>query len=45
VLEWQKVMFLILMILIAVAAIDWISGNLALPSSAAARSHEGRRLD
>jgi phosphonate transport system permease protein len=28
VLEWQKVSFLILMILIAVAAIDWISGKL-----------------
>jgi phosphonate transport system permease protein len=28
VLEWQKVSFLILMILIAVAAIDWISGRL-----------------
>jgi phosphonate transport system permease protein len=28
VLEWQKVSFLILMILITVAAIDWISGNL-----------------
>jgi len=28
VLEWQKVSFLILMILIAVAVIDWISGKL-----------------
>ncbi|MGJ4914952.1 phosphonate ABC transporter, permease protein PhnE [Bradyrhizobium sp. HKCCYLRH2060] len=28
VLEWQKVSFLILMILVAVAAIDWISGKL-----------------
>lgn len=28
VLEWQKVSFLILMILAAVAAIDWISGHL-----------------
>ncbi|UGV25493.1 phosphonate ABC transporter, permease protein PhnE [Rhodopseudomonas boonkerdii] len=28
VLEWQKVSFLILMILVAVAAIDWISGRL-----------------
>ena len=28
VLEWQKVSFLILMILIAVAAIDWISGKM-----------------
>jgi phosphonate transport system permease protein len=28
VLEWQKVSFLVLMILIAVAAIDWISGKL-----------------
>jgi phosphonate transport system permease protein len=28
VLEWQKVSFLIVMILIAVAAIDWISGKL-----------------
>src|ERR1700744_1542321 len=28
VLEWQKVSFLILMILIAVAVIDWISGRL-----------------
>jgi phosphonate transport system permease protein len=28
VLEWQKVSFLIMMILIAVAAIDWISGKL-----------------
>jgi phosphonate transport system permease protein len=28
VLEWQRVSFLILMILIAVAAIDWISGKL-----------------
>ena len=28
VLEWQKVSFLIVMILIAVAAIDWISGRL-----------------
>jgi phosphonate transport system permease protein len=28
VLEWQKVSFLILMILLAVAAIDWISGKL-----------------
>jgi phosphonate transport system permease protein len=28
VLEWQKVSFLILLILIAVAAIDWISGKL-----------------
>jgi phosphonate transport system permease protein len=28
VLEWQKVSFLILMILIAVAAIDWVSGKL-----------------
>jgi phosphonate transport system permease protein len=28
VLEWQKVSFLILMILFAVAAIDWISGKL-----------------
>jgi phosphonate transport system permease protein len=28
VLEWQKVSFLILMILMAVAAIDWISGRL-----------------
>jgi phosphonate transport system permease protein len=28
VLEWQKVSFMILMILIAVAAIDWISGKL-----------------
>jgi phosphonate transport system permease protein len=27
VLEWQKVSFLILMILVAVAAIDWISGK------------------
>ena len=26
--EWQKVSFLILMILVAVAAIDWISGKL-----------------
>ena len=30
VLEWQKVSFLILMILVAVAAIDWISTKLAL---------------
>ena len=28
VLEWQRVSFLILMILVAVAAIDWISGKL-----------------
>ena len=28
VLEWQKVSFLILMILVAVAAIDWISSKL-----------------
>jgi phosphonate transport system permease protein len=28
VLEWQKVSFLVLMILVAVAAIDWISGKL-----------------
>ena len=28
VLEWQKVSFLILLILVAVAAIDWISGRL-----------------
>jgi phosphonate transport system permease protein len=28
VLEWQKVSFLILMILVAVAAIDWISGKI-----------------
>jgi phosphonate transport system permease protein len=28
VLEWQKVSFLILMILIAVAAIDWLSGKM-----------------
>jgi len=28
VLEWQKVSFLILMILVSVAAIDWISGKL-----------------
>jgi phosphonate transport system permease protein len=28
VLEWQKVSFLILMVLVAVAAIDWISGKL-----------------
>jgi len=28
VLEWQKVSFLLLMILVAVAAIDWISGKL-----------------
>jgi phosphonate transport system permease protein len=28
VLEWQKVPFLILMILVAVAAIDWISARL-----------------
>jgi phosphonate transport system permease protein len=28
VLEWQKVSFLIVMILIAVAAIDWVSGKL-----------------
>jgi phosphonate transport system permease protein len=28
VLEWQKVSFLILMILVAVAAIDWVSGKL-----------------
>ena len=28
VLEWQKVSFLILMILVAVAAIDWISSRL-----------------
>jgi phosphonate transport system permease protein len=28
VLEWQKVSFLILMILIAVAAIDWVSSKL-----------------
>ena len=28
VLEWQKVSFLILMILVAVAAIDWISTRL-----------------
>ena len=28
VLEWQKVSFLILLILIAVSAIDWISGKL-----------------
>jgi len=28
VLEWQKVSFLVLMILVAVAAIDWISGRL-----------------
>jgi phosphonate transport system permease protein len=28
VLEWQKVSFLILMILLAVAAIDWVSGKL-----------------
>jgi phosphonate transport system permease protein len=28
VLEWQRVSFLILMILVAVAAIDWISGRL-----------------
>jgi phosphonate transport system permease protein len=28
VLEWQKVSFLILLILVAVAAIDWISGKL-----------------
>jgi len=28
VLEWQKVSFLILMILVAVAAIDWMSGKL-----------------
>jgi phosphonate transport system permease protein len=28
VLEWQKVSFLVLLILIAVAAIDWISGRL-----------------
>ncbi len=28
VLEWQKVSFLILLILIAVAAIDWVSGKL-----------------
>ena len=27
-LEWQKVSFLILMILVAVAVIDWISGKL-----------------
>ena len=30
VLEWQKVSFLILMILVAVAAIDWISSQAAL---------------
>ena len=28
VLEWQKVSFLILLILITVTAIDWISGKL-----------------
>jgi phosphonate transport system permease protein len=28
VLEWQRVSFLILMILVAVAAIDWISTKL-----------------
>jgi phosphonate transport system permease protein len=28
VLEWQKVSFLILLILITVSAIDWISGKL-----------------
>ncbi|MGY4511326.1 phosphonate ABC transporter permease subunit PhnE [Bradyrhizobium sp. USDA 3650] len=38
VLEWQKVSFLILMILIAVAAIDFVSGKLAAsPSSAEGR--------
>jgi len=39
VLNWQKVSFLILMILVAVAAIDWISGKtIALRSSAGAQS-------
>ena len=33
-LEWQKVSFLILMILVAVAAIDWISSKLRFALSA-----------
>ncbi len=44
VLEWQKVSFLILMILVAVAAIDWIlQPTCALPSSVAARWRRSRR--
>src|SRR5260370_21367292 len=31
VLEWQKVSFLILMILVAVPALDWISSKLLFP--------------
>ena len=45
VLEWQKVSFLILMILVAVAAIDWISEqSSALRSSGGARSPELRQV-
>ena len=44
-LEWQKVSFLILMILVAVAAIDWISSKLRFAIIGAARSLDLRHTE
>jgi phosphonate transport system permease protein len=44
VLEWQKVSFLILMILVAVGAIHWISGKLRFAIIRAARGRIGQTV-